>query len=154
MGKENNIQNGESYVKNVQRVLLAQFLIYTVLALLIVLLFEADIILPGIIASDQTMQYVLLMLMELLTVVCIPLALKLFSMKSVKRRLVAGGNSPLMLFGTLRLAMLGAPIVVNALLYYLSLSAAFGYLAILGALCLAFVYPSESRCLNEIAPEE
>ncbi len=154
MGKENNIQNGESYVKNVQRVLLAQFLIYIVLALLIVLLFEADIILPGIIASDQTMQYVLLMLMELLTVVCIPLALKLFSMKSVKRRLVAGGNSPLMLFGTLRLAMLGAPIVVNALLYYLSLSAAFGYLAILGALCLAFVYPSESRCLNEIAPEE
>ena len=154
MGKENNIQNGESNVKHVQCVLLAQFLIYILLALLIVLLFEADIILPGIIASDQTMQYVLLMLMELLTVACIPLALKLFSMKSVKKRLVAGGNSPLMLFGTLRLAMLGAPIVVNAMLYYLSLSAAFGYLAILGALCLAFVYPSESRCLNEIAPEE
>ncbi len=154
MGKDNNIDNGESNVKHVQRVLLAQFLIYIVLALLIVLLFEADIILPGLIASDQNMQYVLLMLMELLTIACIPLSLKLFSLKSVKRRLVAGGNSSLMLFGTLRLAMLGAPVVVNALFYYLSLSAAFGYLAILGALCLAFVYPSESRCLNEIAPEE
>lgn len=154
MGKENNIQNGESNVKQVQHVLLAQFLIYIALALLIVLLFEADIILPGIIASDQTMQYVLLMLMELLTIACIPLALKFFSMKSVKKRLVAGRNSTLLLFGTLRLAMLGAPVVVNALLYYLSLSATFGYLAILGALCLAFVYPSESRCLNEIAPEE
>lgn len=154
MGKENNIQNGESTVKHVQHVLLAQFLIYIALSLLIVLLFEADIILPGIIASDQTMQYVLLMLMELLTIACIPLALKFFSMKSVKKRLVAGGNSTLLLFGTLRLAMLGSPVVVNALLYYLSLSATFGYLAILGALCLAFVYPSESRCLNEIAPEE
>ena len=154
MGKENNIQNGESTVKHVQHVLLAQFLIYIALSLLIVLLFEADIILPGIIASDQTMQYVLLMLMELLTIACIPLALKFFSMKSVKKRLVAGGNSTLLLFGTLRLAMLGSPVVVNALLYYLSLLATFGYLAILGALCLAFVYPSESRCLNEIAPEE
>lgn len=154
MGKDNNIQNSESDVKHVQRLLLAQFLIYIVLALLIVLLFEADIVLPGIIANDQTVQYVLLMLMELLTIASIPLALKLFSMKSVKRRLVAGGNSPLVFFGTLRLSMLGVPVVVNALLYYLSLSAAFGYLAILGALCLAFVYPSESRCLNEIAPEE
>lgn len=154
MGTDNNIHNGESNVKHVQRVLLAQFLIYIVLALLIVLLFEADILLPGFIASDQTMQYVLLMLMELLTIACIPLSLKLFSLKSVKKRLVAGRNSSLMLLGTFRLAMLGAPVVVNALLYYLSLSAAFGYLAILGALCLAFVYPSESRCLNEIAPEE
>ncbi len=154
MGKESNIQNSEFNVKRVQHALLAQFLIYIGVALLIVLLFETEVLLPGIIVSDQSAQYVLLMVMELLTIACIPLALKLFSMKSVKRRLTAGGNTPLMCFGTLRLAMLGLPIVVNALLYYLALAATFGYLAILGALCLAFVCPSESRCLNEIAPEE
>ena len=45
--------------------------------------------------------------------------------------------------------MIGVPLVANTILYYMSMSVAYGYMAIIGGLCFTFVYPSIGRCINE-----
>lgn len=141
-------------VKAVQRALLAQFCVYIIAALSVVAFYEMELLLPGVLADKATVQYVMLIVMELVTIVFIPLSLKMFSVRKIKSNLVSKGTPVLLRLGSLRLAMLGVPIVANTLFFYLTMAVAFGYLAILGALCLAFVFPSMSRCMNEIDPEE
>ena len=38
---------------------------------------------------------------------------------------------------------------LNTVLYYLFMNTTFGYMAIILAICLPFVYPSEARCEAE-----
>ena len=44
--------------------------------------------------------------------------------------------------------------VVNTLLYYIYMNTTFGYMAIIMALCLPFVFPTKGRCLAEIEENE
>ena len=52
-------------------------------------------------------------------------------------------------WGTVRLAMLCVPMVLNTWLYYQFMNVAFGYMAIIGLLSLAFVYPTRTRYIQE-----
>ena len=52
-------------------------------------------------------------------------------------------------WGLLRLLLLFLPLLADTLLYYIYMNPTFGYLGIILALCLPFVYPSESRCIAE-----
>ena len=83
------------------------------------------------------------MAMEILTIAFIPLALKLFKLRAVAKRLRT--PQALLCLGSLRLAMLTVPMVVNTLLYYLFMNVAFGYLAIilLGTLLLCLPVSGE-----------
>ena len=54
-----------------------------------------------------------------------------------------------MKWGTIRLLTLEVPMLVDTLLYYIYMNTTFGYLGIILALCLPFVYPSLSRCEDE-----
>ena len=74
--------------------------------------------------------------------------MKLFKLRAVAKRLRT--PQALLCLGSLRLAMLTVPMVVNTLLYYLFMNVAFGYLAIILALCIFFVFPSMSRCEAEV----
>jgi hypothetical protein len=49
----------------------------------------------------------------------------------------------------IRLLMLLVPLWADTLLYYLYMNTTFGYLGIILALCLPFVYPSMNRCETE-----
>lgn len=151
--KQKNITE-ELEVKPVQRLLLVQFYGYISLALLVLALFEFDILPLGYCADSTSLQYYLLVIMELLTIACVPLALKLFSLKKVKHRLYEQGFPTLGLWGSIRMGLIGLPLLLNVVLYELTIAATFGYLAIITSLCLAFVFPSENRCLNEIDLEE
>ena len=111
--------------------------------------FESDLLEVGACAEDVFVKYQMLMLMEVLTICFIPMALKMFSLSAVRRRLKADGVRGLALFGSCRMAMIGAPLVANTILYYMSMSVAYGYMAIIGGLCFTFVYPSMGRCINE-----
>ncbi|MBQ8712837.1 MAG: hypothetical protein IJ551_08505 [Prevotella sp.] len=57
-------------------------------------------------------------------------------------------------WGVLRLIMLEVPMLVNTLLYYAYANTAFGYMAIIIAITLPFVYPSMNRCMAETTEEE
>ena len=92
-------------------------------------------------------------MMELLTLGFAFLALRLFKFEKIKNDLVSRKETALKKWGTIRLALLGAPLLIDTLLYYTYMKATFGYLALILVLCLPFVYPSMDRCLSETEEE-
>ena len=121
----------------------------------LVVIFESETAEPGCLAgmNEQT-EFIITSIMEMLTLACIPLALKLFKFKRVHRELLADKYKGLKLWGTVRLGLLLLPMVVNTLLYYMYMNTAFGYMAIILVLCVPFVYPSMSRCQSETEEEK
>lgn len=136
-------------LKQVQRILMTNFLFMVVVTLLLVSLYEMEWLEPTDLAGDVTLVYVITVVMELLTIIVIPLALKLFSFKWVHRKLVSGKGTALLQWGTARLNMLCLPMLINTFMYYQTMAPAFGYMAIILFLCLFFIYPSIGRCVDE-----
>ena len=132
---------------------MTNFLFMVVVALLLVGLYETEILTPTNLAGDETLMFVLTVIMELLTIVVIPVALKLFSLKVIRRKLVSQKGDALLFWGTARINMLCLPMLVNIFLYYQSMAPAFGYMAIILFLCLFFIYPSMGRCTDETEEE-
>ncbi|MCR4854353.1 MAG: hypothetical protein K5893_12270 [Prevotella sp.] len=127
------------------------FWAFVILAALIVVLFESELMQPGSLLMDDQVQFGVLTLMELITIAVIPFSLYFFQLKSVKKQLTENGASALKRFGGIRLCMLGIPLVINTLLYYISgLNVAYGYMAIILLIVMPFVYPSKSRCKEDL----
>ncbi len=139
----------------IRRKLLCIFLLPMAICLLTAIIFETGIIIEGGLtgANEGQSEFTATMLMEIITLCSIPVALRMFKFKAIESRLK---NSPsqLMKFGTLRILMLGVPMCINLLLYYLFLSATFGYMTLILLIAMTFVYPSDSRCQNETNPAE
>ncbi|WP_092110422.1 hypothetical protein [Prevotella sp. KH2C16] len=137
-------------MKKVQKILQLEFWIPIVVSLLLVVLFETDILETGLLSEDKGSEFVMTSVMELATICFIPLALYLFRFKKIHDQLCSEkGERYLQKWGTCRLALLYVPMVLNTLLYYLFMHVAFAYLAIILLLSLCFVYPSSERCLDE-----
>ena len=117
-------------IKQVQRILMTNFLFVLLVGFLLVLLYETEILEPTNLAGDVTLVYVITVAMEFLTIAVIPFALKLFSFKAIHRQLI------------------------NTFMYYQTMAPAFGYMAIILFLCLFFVYPSVGRCEDETTEAE
>lgn len=136
-------------MERVQKTLMAAVVAAIFMSAVMVVLFETDILPCGILKGiDASQEFVLLMVMELLTLCIIPVALRLMKFGIVAKSM----NSPkaLLRWGGLRIAMLCVPMVANTLLYYLYMNVAFGYMGIILLLCLAFVLPTKARCYAEI----
>ena len=134
-------------VKNTLTVLLWTVL---ALALIVVVLFETDVLMFGYYAgSGEQAEFLLTTMMELLTLAVIPLSLKLFKFPRVHADLISRKAEALRKWGLLRLLMLLVPLLVNTLLYYAYANVAFGYMAIILVIVLPFVYPSMERCQSE-----
>ena len=132
-------------------ILSAEFYSSIFFSFLIIILFENDIFLSGGWTADKSFEFTVLTIAELVTIICIPLALKLFNFKQVNSQLTTGDNREerLISWGLLRLNMLCLPMIVNILFYYLFMNVAFGYMAIILFLCLFFVIPTKERCRTE-----
>lgn len=124
---------------------MTNFLFMLLVAFLLVVLYETEILTANDIAANQTMMFGILVVMELTTILVIPMALKLFSLKVIRRKLLAEKGDALLFWGTTRINMLCLPMLINTFMYYQTMSPAFGYMAIILVLCLFFVYPSISR---------
>ena len=125
------------------------FWIPIVLSAIIIILGELDIIPNGILANDKQVEFVIMSMMEILTIIAIPVALKLFKFKAIANKLASDTLLHFERWGIVRLCLLNVPMVINLVCYYLFVGAGFGYLAIILFLSLFFVYPSLSRCYNE-----
>ncbi len=137
-------------MEKVQKTLMVLFCTSIALCLLMVLIFETNILPTGIWAEKSSWEYMSLGIMELVTLVSIPLALRLFKFKKIHTKLVNEKEEALKTWGMMRMRMLCLPMEVNTLLYYLFMHVAFGYLAIILFLCLFFIVPTMDRCLSEI----
>ena len=120
-----------------------------VLVLTIVCLYETEVVVPGVLATDKQSEFLMTFLMELMTLGCAFLALRLFKFEKIHQELITEKAVALKKWGLLRLLVLEVQMVVNTYLYYLYMNPTFGYLGIIIALCLPFVYPSMGRCEAE-----
>ena len=134
---------------------MALFTAKLILAIAIVIVFETDLAESGIAAgSDTGTEFIVTSAMELLTLGCAFLALRLFKFQRVHSDLVLNKAQALRRWGVCRLSLLEGPMVVNTLLYYIYMNPTFGYMAIILALCLPFVVPTMGRCIAETTEEE
>ncbi len=137
-------------MEKVRKRLLAEFFVPIIICLVIVVLGEFNVFPTGVLTGNTQVEFVLLAAMEIITICMIPLALRLFRFGKIHSQLVEQRERGLQKWGTIRLEMLTVPMVVNTLLYYLTMNAAFGYLAIILFLCMFFVVPTKERCNAEI----
>lgn len=131
--------------------------IYTLLAGLavaIVLLYETEVLENGLLATDKQSEFLWTAFMELVSLGAAFLALRLFKFRMVHDDLTSRKAPALMKWGIIRLLTLEVPMVVNTLLYYIYMNTTFGYMAIILLLCLPFVFPSLSRCEDEVRSDE
>lgn len=124
-------------------------------ALVMVVLFETETLLPGVLPGEGNAAFLCLSAMEIITICMLPLALRLFKIKRVGADLAAGRERALALWGSVRMMMMCLPLVANVLMYYLfDLKPAFFYMAVICLIALVFVYPSKDRCLSETGGAE
>ena len=140
-------------MKHTHHILMAVFVGALLLTGIIVLLFETDVLLAGTAVGNSQVEFVMTIVMELLTLGQIWLALRLFKLKMVKQDFIARKEVALRKWGVLRLLLLDIPLLFNALFYEIFLNASFGYLAIILLPCQVFVYPSLARCEAEVTLE-
>ena len=136
-------------METIQKKLQLIFWIPIALSAIIIVSGELDIIPNGILANDKQVEFVIMSMMEILTIIAIPVALKLFKFKAIANKLASDTLLHFERWGIVRLCLLNVLMVINLVCYYLFIGAGFGYLAIILFLSLFFVYPSLSRCYNE-----
>ena len=136
-------------MKETKNLLMGVFVAGIVLPLTIVCLYEAEVVVPGLFATDKQSEFLMTFLMELMTLGCAFMALRLFKFEKIHQELISGKAVALRKWGAIRLVLLLFPLWADTLLYYLYMNTTFGYLGIILVLCLPFVYPSESRCEAE-----
>ena len=136
-------------LKIAQRYLMLNFVLMIALCLLIVVLYECEILVSSDLSNNTQLVFSLQIVMEFASIIVIPVALKLFAFRPVRRRLLETKGTALLRWGTTRIQLLCVPMLVDTLLYYQTMWAGFGYLGIILLLCLFFVYPSMGRCIDE-----
>ena len=137
-------------MKKVSKQLTAFYIAQIVIVLVIIVLFETDMLPVGIKADDKQSDFVLTALMEIISLGAAFLGLRLFKFKPIHNDLVKRKAPAMWKWGMTRLLILEAPMVINTLLYYIYMNTTFGYLGIMLLLCLPFVFPSLNRCEGEV----
>lgn len=137
-------------MKRVKNILAAEMLASLLVSLIIIVLYESGTLLAGYLQDNANAEFLSVTCMEIVTICMIPLSLKMFKWKKISASLKNDDGRALIKWGTLRMAMICIPMMLNTLFYYLfGFNVAFGYMGIIGLICLAFIYPSTSRCVNE-----
>ncbi|MGI6224145.1 MAG: hypothetical protein ACOYJG_11120 [Prevotella sp.] len=137
-------------MKQIQHQLQIHYWSWLALTLLVVVVFETDVLPVGYWATEKSREFVLAFIMEILTIGVIPFALWMFKWKRVSRRLQQGGEKALYNYSLLRMYLLIIPMFVNTLLYYAFMNVAFGYMGIILFLSLFFIFPSKARYQQEL----
>ena len=120
-------------------------------ALLLAVLFETDFLPAGTMAIDEGQEYVFNMLGVILTIIGLPLALKLMTFKRVRAQIQQNEQNYLQ-WALIRLMLLNVPLIYNEILYYVTgFNTSCGYLALICVVGFCFVWPSKEKMLYERA---
>ncbi len=140
-------------MKKVSKQLMAFYIAQIALVLVIIVLFETDVLPVGVKADDKQSDFVMVALMEIISLGAAFLGLRLFKFKPIHDDLVNRPETAMWKWGMSRLLILEVPMVINTLLYYIYMNTTFGYMGIMLLLCLPFVFPTLNRCLAETSEE-
>lgn len=140
-------------MKRIQKILLLNYILFLGIALLWVVLNENDVFgIVGKLHRDASSDFIFTSTMEIVTICSIPLVLRLFkfgSIREVIRKDNGQFHSAYLAFSLVRIYVLLVEMLVNAVLYYLFMNVAFGYMAIILFLASFFVFPTQERCEQE-----
>lgn len=141
-------------MEKTQKILMAFFLGLLAAALLMLVLYETDILEAGVLADSKQTEFIATTTMEITTLAGVFLALRLFKFRAIHQNLVSQKAPALLKWGLLRLVLLEGQMLCNTYLYYMYMAPTFGYMAIIQLLCLPFVWPNMERCMAETTEEE
>ena len=136
-------------MEKTRNILMMCFWWWLSVAIIIVVLYEGELLETGMLTEDTSKEFVLTTLMELLSLAAVFVGLRMFKKKRIHDDLTTRKALSLRFWGLIRLCIIGLPLSLNVLFYYLFMNTTFGYMAIIMALCLPFVYPTLNRCLTE-----
>ena len=132
-------------MKKTVNILRTLFIASVGIAVVVAALYELDILPTGVLADRPQDEVLCTIAMELVTIVFIPIALRLFKTKDVDRRLDEGDIKTFKTWSIVRILMITVPLLMNTLLYYIFMNTAFGYMALILLICLPFIYPATRK---------
>ena len=132
-------------MKKTVNILRTLFIASVGIAVVVVALYEIDILPTGVLADRPQDEFLCTIAMELVTIVFIPIALRLFKTKDVDRRLDEGDIKTFKTWSIVRILMITVPLLMNTLLYYIFMNTAFGYMTLILLICLPFIYPATRK---------
>ena len=139
--------------KQLSKRLMSTFYASVILELLMVTLYETDFILEGGMTGHNTAEFIMCTIMELLTIIVIPIALRMIKYGAVVNIIREKQQQGLYSIAMIRMSLLIVPMLVNTLCYYLFMNVAFAYMAVVLAISLFFIIPTKGRCEAELETE-
>lgn len=134
-----------------------QYAVFIFLILLLGILYEMEWLSTGLYAIDPRMQYILETMGILVTIAFVPLSLKLYSI--VYTRYIQ--SAPLLkalklyeLWSSIRLLLLTIVVLLNIVVYYLTLDNIGGLCALIGVTASLFCLPGENKMRKELNLEK
>ena len=140
-------------MKRIQKILQINYFLNLIIVLLWIVLNENDVLnIVGSAHENTNSDFLSASIMEVITICFIPVSLRLFRFGAI-RQAIKDDNPPLLhtffAYSLVRLEMLLMPMLVNAVLYYVFMNVAFGYMAIILFLSTLFIFPTQERCEQE-----
>lgn len=133
--------------------LMSTFCLGIIIEIIIVLCYETGILMEGVFTENTNAEFIIATIMDLLTIIVIPIALRMIKYGAVQNIIRQQREAGLYKVSLIRLLMLMLPMVLNTIFYYYFLNVAFIYLAIVLAISLIFVIPTQKRCQQELSSE-
>ena len=140
-------------IKQLLKRLKIEFVAVWCLVLLLVVCYEVGLFTEGIFVGDVRMDYILTTIGILLTIVMIPLSLRLFNLNLVKRISKLSTFEALKSYrrwSEVRLALLLVAALLNMSIYYLTLNTTGLFCSLMALLATLFCIPTKERLLKEL----
>lgn len=143
----------ERTVSKLFRCLKVEYIVFWLLVLTTVVLYELEILPQGILVDDPRTAYMLEVLGVLITICLIPFSLRLFSLslvRCVKHRALLDAIVSYRRWNEIRLALLLVPALVNLAVYYWTLETTGLLCAAMVMVASLFCVPGMKRIKNEL----
>ena len=141
----------EEQIKRAVRNLNISYVFFWVLPAFLLGAGEFDLLPVGALVDNVQATYYFETIGILLTALCVPLALKLFSLeKKIDHMTIPLALKRYVQWSMVRLGLLEAAIILNVLCYYLTLSNTGNLCMLIGLTASLFCLPSEKRLRNEL----
>ena len=140
-------------IKQLLKRLKIEFVAVWCLVLLLVVCYEVGLFTEGIFVGDVRMDYILTTIGILLTIVMIPLSLRIFNLNLVKRISKLSTFEALKSYrrwSEVRLSLLLVAALLNMSIYYLTLNTTGLFCSLMALLATLFCIPSIERLLKEL----
>ena len=143
----------EKQIKRVVKKLKISYIIFWAVTILLVVIGETEFFPIGLLADDVRTCYFLETVGILLTAICIPFSMKLFSFvltRKLDKLTFPVALSRYALWSIVRLGLLNFVVIYNLLCYYMTLNSTGALCALCALTASFFCLPGEKRLRNEL----